>query len=91
MSAHQYIEDEPRMANNPDPHNSFGLRRRVLERLRWTLNFVTYATEFARSSEHDLTFIIADDNDWPKHLYEAIGFQAIGWTWTFHRAVDLNS
>jgi GNAT superfamily N-acetyltransferase len=47
---------------------------------------VTYVTGLARSGGHDLTFIIADDNDWPKHLYESIGFRPVGLTWTFHRA-----
>ncbi len=47
---------------------------------------VTYVTDLARSGGHDLTFIIADDNDWPKHLYESIGFRPVGLTWTFHRA-----
>ena len=61
-------------------------RRRGFARM-----LVTHATELARSAEHDLTFIIADDHDWPKHLYEAIGFRPIGWTWSFHRAVDRSS
>lgn len=47
---------------------------------------VTYATSLARSGGHDLTFILADDNDWPKRLYESIGFRPVGLTWTFHRA-----
>jgi GNAT superfamily N-acetyltransferase len=46
---------------------------------------VTHAVTLARSGDYDLTFIIADDNDWPKHLYEAIGFRPIGTTRTFHR------
>jgi GNAT superfamily N-acetyltransferase len=46
---------------------------------------VTYVTSLARGAGHELTFIIADDNDWPKHLYESIGFRPVGLTWTFHR------
>ena len=46
---------------------------------------VTHTTALARSADHDLTFIIADDDDWPKDLYMRIGFRAIGGTWTFHR------
>jgi len=46
---------------------------------------VTYATDLARSAEHDLIFIIADDNDWPKHLYAEIGFVPIGTNHAFHR------
>ncbi len=48
---------------------------------------VTHATELARRSPSDLTFIIADDNDWPKELYARIGFRPIGFEHTFHRAV----
>jgi GNAT superfamily N-acetyltransferase len=48
---------------------------------------VTHATQLARSAEHDLTFIIADDNDWPKHLYADVGFQAVGKRWLFHRGL----
>jgi GNAT superfamily N-acetyltransferase len=49
---------------------------------------VTYATGLARSTERDLTFIVADDNDWPKHLYASIGFRPLGTISTFHRDVD---
>ena len=45
---------------------------------------VTYATGLARAAGHELTFIIADDNDWPKHLYESIGFRPVGLAWAFH-------
>jgi len=48
---------------------------------------VTHATELARRSPSDVTFIIADDNDWPKELYARIGFRPIGFELTFHRAV----
>jgi GNAT superfamily N-acetyltransferase len=47
---------------------------------------VTHATGLARSAGHELTFIIGDDNDWPKHLYESIGFRPVGLVWTFHLA-----
>ncbi len=47
---------------------------------------VTHAAGLARQEGHELTFIIADDNDWPKHLYEQTGFRPLGLTWTFHRA-----
>ncbi len=49
---------------------------------------VTHATALARSGHHELTFIIADDNDWPKNLYHKIGFRPIGTTWIFHRAAS---
>ncbi len=47
---------------------------------------VTYATGLARSAGHELVFIIADDNDWPKHLYESIGFRPVGLAWGFYLA-----
>lgn len=45
---------------------------------------VGHAVQLAREADHELTFIIADDNDWPKHLYSALGFSPVGFTWTFH-------
>ncbi len=45
---------------------------------------VTHAVAEARQKDPDLIFIVADDNDWPKHLYGRIGFEPIGWTWSFH-------
>jgi predicted GNAT family acetyltransferase len=32
-----------------------------------------------------IAFIVADDNDWPKHLYAEVGFGPVGRVWTFHR------
>jgi GNAT superfamily N-acetyltransferase len=46
---------------------------------------VNHAAGIAGASSAELTFIVADDNDWPKHLYEEIGFRPVGYTWTFHR------
>jgi GNAT superfamily N-acetyltransferase len=46
---------------------------------------VSHAVALARSGDHDLTFIIADDNDWPKQLYQKLGFRPIGRTFIFHR------
>jgi GNAT superfamily N-acetyltransferase len=46
---------------------------------------VAHATGLARSVGYDLTFLLADDNNWPKHLYAEAGFRPIGLTWTFHR------
>jgi len=52
---------------------------------------VSHAADLARSAHYELTFIVADDNDWPKHLYEKIGFRPIGRTRTFHREPDLSA
>jgi GNAT superfamily N-acetyltransferase len=46
---------------------------------------VTWAAELAREAGHELTFIVADDNGWPKLLYERLGFRPAGHLWQFHR------
>jgi ribosomal protein S18 acetylase RimI-like enzyme len=46
---------------------------------------VTNAAALAKSEGSELTFIVADDNDWPKDLYARIGFRPIGRTKTFHK------
>jgi GNAT superfamily N-acetyltransferase len=45
---------------------------------------VSHAAELARDAGHDLIFISADDNDWPKQLYTRIGFRPLGRLWQFH-------
>jgi GNAT superfamily N-acetyltransferase len=45
---------------------------------------VTYVTALAVATNPELTFIIADDNDWPKELYAKVGFRPIDRTYTFH-------
>jgi GNAT superfamily N-acetyltransferase len=46
---------------------------------------VTRATELAREGGYELTFILADDNGWPKQLYRKLGFEPAGRSWVFHR------
>ena len=46
---------------------------------------VTRAVELARDAGHELIFITADDRDWPKLLYERLGFRPLGRMWQFHR------
>ncbi len=46
---------------------------------------VTRAVELAKADEHELIFIIADDNGWPKELYARIGFAPVGRLLRFHR------
>jgi len=48
---------------------------------------VTHVTNLARSRAHEVIYIVADDNDWPKHLYANVGFRPIGRRRTFHREV----
>ena len=46
---------------------------------------VTNAATLAKSEGAELTFIVADDDDWPKDLYARIGFRPVGRTKTFHK------
>jgi GNAT superfamily N-acetyltransferase len=50
---------------------------------------VSHAADEARRGGHDVVFIVADDNDWPKRLYAKVGFEPIGWTWSYHRGPAL--
>ena len=47
------------------------------------------AVEEAVMAGHDLTFLIADDENWPKELYAKLGFEPIGRTWSFLRTPAL--
>jgi GNAT superfamily N-acetyltransferase len=49
---------------------------------------VTHAVELADATGHDLTFIVADDHNWPKHLYASVGFGPVGRIWQFHRELS---
>ena len=46
---------------------------------------VLRAVEEAQSADHDLVFLTADAEDWPKELYVRLGFEQIGATWGFLR------
>lgn len=48
---------------------------------------VTHAVTTAQQSGHELVFILADDDDWPKRLYARLGFAPIGRRWVFHKDV----
>ncbi len=63
-----------------DVYTAPAARRKGYARL-----LVGHAADAARVAGRDLTFIIADDNDWPKRLYADLGFRPVGLTWTFHR------
>ena len=39
---------------------------------------VLRAVEEALAAGHDLVFLTADDDDWPKELYARLGFEQIG-------------
>lgn len=46
---------------------------------------IVAAAARAGAAEHGLTFIVADDNDWPKQLYAKLGFKPVSRSWSFHR------
>ena len=39
---------------------------------------VASAVRHAKETGHELVFLIADSEDWPRHLYAALGFEGIG-------------
>jgi GNAT superfamily N-acetyltransferase len=50
-------------------------------------SLISVATRMPWRSGRDLTFIIADDNDWPKEFYARAGFEPVGVLHTFHKTV----
>jgi ribosomal protein S18 acetylase RimI-like enzyme len=46
---------------------------------------VLRAVREAEAAGADLIFLVADDEDWPKHLYERLGFEIVGRTYKFIR------
>jgi GNAT superfamily N-acetyltransferase len=44
---------------------------------------VTHALEASLEAGSELTFIVADAHDWPKDLYEKLGFEPTGRMWDF--------
>ncbi len=46
---------------------------------------VTKALDEAHTAEHELVFLLADDEDWPKELYAKLGFESVGRVWEFVR------
>ena len=42
---------------------------------------VLHGARLARDEGHDLVFLVADVEDWPRHLYERLGFEEIGRWW----------
>jgi GNAT superfamily N-acetyltransferase len=44
---------------------------------------VSRALGDARGAGHDLVFLIADRDDWPKELYGKLGFDVVGRIWEF--------
>jgi GNAT superfamily N-acetyltransferase len=48
---------------------------------------ITRAIALAHEARHELVFIEADDNGWPKQLYARLGFDPVGRIGVFHRDV----
>ena len=48
---------------------------------------ITRAIAIAGETGHELVFIEADDNGWPKQLYARLGFDSVGRIGVFHRDV----
>jgi ribosomal protein S18 acetylase RimI-like enzyme len=47
---------------------------------------VSRALTEARDADHELIFLIADRDDWPKELYRKLGFDEVGRIWEFLRS-----
>lgn len=43
------------------------------------------AIDAAVAAGHELIFLVADDDDWPKELYVKLGFDPLGYPWCFTR------
>jgi len=48
---------------------------------------VLAATAASREAGHELTFLWADEGDWPKALYDKLGFDIVGRRWRLRRAL----
>ncbi len=46
---------------------------------------VSHAVELARAEDHELIFIVADADGWPRHLYAQVGFEPVGETRAYLR------
>lgn len=46
---------------------------------------VQRAAEEALATGHELVFLVADADDWPRELYVRLGFEDVGRTWSFLR------
>ncbi|MGZ4269770.1 MAG: GNAT family N-acetyltransferase [Solirubrobacteraceae bacterium] len=44
---------------------------------------VQHAVDVAQAEDHELVFLVADVDDWPRALYERLGFDPIGCCWAF--------
>jgi len=71
-----YVHDG--VAELDDVHTLERFRGRGIAR-----GVVGHAVREARDAGADLIFLIADDADWPKELYDKLGFDPVGGFWQF--------
>ena len=48
---------------------------------------ITVVTTASREAGHELTFLWADEDDWPRGLYEKLGWDVVGRRWRLRRVV----
>lgn len=46
---------------------------------------VLAAADTALAEGHELIFLVADEDDWPKALYARLGFDSVGTVWSFRK------
>ena len=75
------LRSDGRVASVEDVYTRPEERRRGLARA-----VLTFVTGLARAERPEFTFLLADDDDWPKELYARVGFAPIGMRWSFRRS-----
>ena len=74
------LYSDGRIAQVEDVYTTPGARGRGYARA-----MIGRALELARAARHELVFIVADDDGWPKELYARLGFDPVGRMLGFHR------
>lgn len=80
LAAITKLRSDGAVAQVEDVYTAPESRRRGFAR-----SLVRHASELALASGHDLVFIIADEDNWPKCLYARLGFAPVGRIWNLHR------
>jgi ribosomal protein S18 acetylase RimI-like enzyme len=74
------LYEEDGVAEIDDVVTAMAFRRRGFAKA-----VVSAATRASLESGNELTFLLADDEDWPKELYARLGFEPIGFRFEFTR------
>lgn len=74
------LYSDGRVAQVEDVGTLAPMRKRGLARA-----VVSAAADAARATGHELVFLVADVEDWPRELYTKLGFDPIGYGWRFTR------